>query len=646
MQGSAFSTDGHLPQRVGFKVPKAGTPGFLSLDDMRYWRDSLDGSWGESVEDEGGLDDQQESSESLYFQHFDLISVNGENAVRTGSAPADADAAVDSLTPVDIQVRVRPARNRQTHKERAERLAKFARGVLTDIRKKRDIFRLVASDQVIRHVGVMRALFDDRRWPAVPTVFDEEADEDRAEWEAAHRRFPIIVEVRNPRFVRWRMTDSGELLAVTEKYQTTVAEARLSFSDCPRAVTLLLGRRPNDKVWISDIWVDTDRCVLLDEEPVFGEGDSGVRAHGYPEPPYVIVPFRELHFEEPSRRYRGMLSNAKGLYQIESQVLTAHTVMLYWNAWRSFKGHFADKDRKIDIRPGSFIDVDPARGESIELMGGEPVPPELMNTASIIDAYIQRNGVAQGPRTQEGTRSAQQVWAIQSIRQLKVEPGKQALQQGVERLLMLIARILTTRLPAGERLTLPVPGRDREGNPIGEVTITVGDLLSYEESFDVTFGRRLDPAVLEQAKAVMGLALNNWMPRIKSWELSGLTESPEEWEDELYLQAVNDLDFMKEVGAWEALVASFGADSWQVQNYVQRMQQPPPGRRGAPAPAAQNGQVAGPLQPTALPPGPAMGAGPAPGRSAPVGGRMGPSAPRGGGGGGMPGQTAPGVPTG
>lgn len=325
--------------------------------------------------------------------------------------------------------------------------------------------------------------------------------------------------------------------------------------------------------------------------------------------------------------------------------MTAHVWMLFWNSWRTFKGHFADPNRSVSIVPGEFIDVDPQRNEYLELMGGEPVPPELMNTAGIVDSYIQRNGVAQGPRTQEGTRSAQQVWAIQSIRQLKVEPAKQSLQQGIERLLMLTSRILVTRLP-DERLTMPVPGRDREGSPIGEVSIAVSDLESYEEAWDVTFGRRLDPAVLEQAKAVMGLAANNWMPRMKSWELSGLTESPEEWEDELYIQQVGDLDFMKEVGAWEQLVAYYGPDSWQVQYYQQRMQQPPPtrGRGGGGMPPAQQGLMR-PTQPTALPPGPALGGGPAPGRSAPVGGRLGQAAPRNGMGGGMPGQTTPGVPS-
>lgn len=649
----AFSTDGFVSKRTSRVGPYPNAPGSLSLEDMRMYADALDGLWTEDAGDttapEGSFSDQQAASEELYFQHFEIISPRGQHAVRTGSAPADADAAIDSLVPTDIQVRVRPARNRETHKDRADRLAKFARGIIAHVRKKRDIFRLVSSDQVIRHVGILRVTFDTRLWPTQPVGLDEDK---REEWELRSRKFPVLVQVRNPRYVRWQQNDEGDLIAVAESYYTSVGEARVELSEYPIAIDLLRGRRPTEKIRIRDIWVVTDRCILIEDQPIFGYGDDGVLAHGYDEPPYIIIPFRELHFEEMGRRYRGMLSNAKGLYQIESQVLTAHVWMLFWNSWRTWKGHFAG-GRKVEIIPGEVIDVDPQRGEYLELMSGEAVSPELMGTASMVDAYIQRNGVAQGPRAQEGTRSAQQVWAIQSIRQLKVEPAKQSLQQGVERMLTLIARILVARLPADTKLWLPVPGRDRDGEPIGEVSIAISDLATYEESFDVTFGRRLDPAVVEQAKSMMGFAMNGWMPRIKSWELSGLTESPEEWEDLIALQKVDDLDFITEITTYQRLLSYYGNDpnDWRVAMYQQRMQNPPPVRgrvAGGGGAAAANGQMRGPIQPTSLPTGPAPTAGGvAPQRGSPqLTGRIGPAAPRGVSSGGMPGETAAGIPGG
>ena len=75
-------------------------------EEVVYWRDHLVSRWGE-------LDNAMEDEEDLYFQSFDVESPGGRLAVKTGSAPADADAAIDSLVPPDISVRVRPARARQ-----------------------------------------------------------------------------------------------------------------------------------------------------------------------------------------------------------------------------------------------------------------------------------------------------------------------------------------------------------------------------------------------------------------------------------------------------------------------------------------------------------------------------------------------------
>ena len=155
----------------------------------------------------------------------------------------------------------------------------------------------------------------------------------------------------------------------------------------------------------------------------------GVAEHGYPELPYVIVPFRELTFDDMERRYRGMLTNAAGLYPIESNVLTMQVWMLAINAWRTYLGWTKD-GREIQIRPGQYIPIDQRIGEYLQMLEGQPVPDELLQTNSVVDNYIQRNGVAQGPRSAEGTRSAQQLWAIQSMRTLKIESAKDALVRG------------------------------------------------------------------------------------------------------------------------------------------------------------------------------------------------------------------------
>lgn len=604
----------------------------LTLEDFRYWRDSLSSEWLSSVDgDEDSLDDQQAAEERLYFQHFTILSPEGKLAVKTGSAPSDADAAIDSLTPTDIQVRVRPARNRENHKKRAELVAKFGRGVVAEWRKQKDLARLVAGNMAIRRVGVMRVLFDARRWPPMPKKRMSKEAKEEFEWKK-RKKFPVILESRNPRYTRWRQLDDGSIVAVVETYKTTVGEARIAYSAYDKIWSILAGRSPNDALIVADVWIGTERAIFIDDQTVL-DGD-GIETHGYRRPPYIIIPFRELPFDEPSRRYRGMLSNAAGLYEIESQVLTMHVWQLAWNSWRTWKGHLR-QGRNLSIIPGEFVDIDPLIGEYIEMLEGEPVPPELLQTANIISLYIQRNGIAQGPSTQEGARSAQQVWAVQSIRQQKVEPGKQDLQRGFEQALTMAAEIVIDRLP-GQKITLPVPGKDEAGDPIGEIVITSADLDGYEESFTVTFGRRLDPALLEQAKAMMTLWSNKWMPYQTSVELGGLTDSPDEWKDMLLLEAVDNLDFMKEIAGHEQLSQYYGADDWRTMTFQQRMQ----------SMQVQSGQgnvsqsTPG-VQPTAMPSGPAPGAqgqiaGPRPIRA---GGRMPASPPPNVRGGGMPGQT-------
>lgn len=608
----------------------------LTLDDFRTWRDSLNGNWMTNFDDgtqggsyEGGLDDQQRFEEDLYFQHFTIESPGGKLAVKTGSAPADADAAIESITPTDIQVRVRPARNRDNHKKRADRIAKFGRGVLAEWRKHKDLFRLVSGNMAIRRVGVMRVLYDERLWPPYPPEANTKAKREEFEWR--HRKFPIILESRNPRLVRWHELDNGELAVVVEHYATTVAEARIAFGRFPKTWGILAGQEPNQIVWVDDIWIGRQRAVLVANEPIL-PGD-GIEEHGYRRPPYIIVPFSELPFDAMGRKYRGMLSNASGLYEIESQALTMHVWQLAWNAWRTWIGHFNDPNRDLNIVPGKFIDVNPALGESIQMLEGEPVPPELLQTANIISAMLQRNGVSQGPSTQEGTRSAQQVWAIQALRQQKVEPGKRALQLGTEQALTIMAEIIVDRFP-GEKITLPVPGKDEKGDPYGEITITSADLDGYEESFSVTFGRRLDPAMLEQATKLMALWANKWMPYLASVELSGMTDSPEEWVGQRLLEDVDNLDFMKEAAAYDAIVATYGGDEndWRVQEFRRRMQavQPQQTNVGQRGPAG--------VQPTAMPAGPSPAAArpmtPQGGR-----GRMAPAAPANVRPGGPPGQT-------
>ena len=552
-----------------------------TFNDMVYWKDHLQAQWGD-------LDQEQEAEADLYFQAFDVESPGGRLAVKTGSAPSDADAAIDSLVPPDVSVHVRPARAREKYRKQADKLTRFGKAMIYSWRRRKDFVRQIATDMVIQRVGVGRVMVDRTLWPEKPgdlrrsttppeksedeseeayearvATFQEDDEEDA--WEVRHRRRnPIVWQRRDPRIVRWRESDEGELLVVVEHYQTSVIEAQAAWLKMyPEGVrTATRGMEPDEDIWVDDVWQGRWRCLILNDIPLFPVGSDGefkgVVEHGYPEIPYLIAPFRELTFDDMERRYRGMLTNAAGLYPIESNVLTMQVWMLAINAWRTYLGWTKD-GRQIEIRPGQYIPMDQRIGEYLTMLEGQPVPDELLRTTAVMDSYIQRNGVAQGPRSAEGTRSAQQLWAVQSMRTLKIESAKDALTRMLTRSLELAAEELELML--GDRLTLPVPGKTKDGEDLGEVTVKPEDIDGYWEGFEVSLGRRLDPALLEQWKALQALQANKWIPHRQSIELSGATDNPQEWLDELVREAVDALPFVIEQVGLERVKNWFGEDS-------------------------------------------------------------------------------------
>jgi len=272
--------------------------------------------------------------------------------------------------------------------------------------------------------------------------------------------------------------------------------------------------------------------------------------------------------------------------------------MLAINAWRTYLGWTKD-GRELQIRPGQYIPIDQRIGEYLQMLEGQPVPDELLQTTSVVDQYIQRNGVAQGPRSAEGTRSAQQLWAIQSMRTLKIESAKDALVRAITRALELAAMELEVCLQ--DRLTLPVPGKDRNGEDLGEITIRPEDIDGYWDGWEVSLGRRLDPAILEQWKALQALQANKWMPHRTSIELSGATDNPQEWIDELIREAVDALPFVIEQVGLERVKNWFGEDSERFIALSQKLLEQQQAQRSPMAPQG------GTQQPPGLPKGGGQG---------------------------------------
>lgn len=591
-----------------------------TLAEMQDWRDQLRGEWSTSEGGEEDLLTQMQKEEDLYYQQFPVEAPYGKFTVKTGSAPSDLDAAVDSLAPpANVQVKVKPLRSREKYKKQAQKLRYAAAGFLAAWRKRRDELRILTVDQALRRLAIARVMFDESLWPNYPADIAnkptdvseedlEEWDDRRIAWEARNRRqCPIILERRDPRYTYFREYH-GKIIVVVEHYTTSPLDAYAAFAGYPKARHILRGMHAtNTSVTVDEVWYDQWRCIMLNDQPIFDTDEQedgyvggvyeGVQEHGYPEIPYAYAAFREVPIENPGKRFRGMLTNGRHLYPIESNVLSMHVFMLAHNAWRTFVGYTVD-GRDMEIIPGRYISIDQRKGEYLNVLEGRPVPPELTGTAELVDQYIQRNGVAQGPRSAESTRSAQQLWAIQNNRQLKLESPRGSLQRLVERCLELAFQITETLM--SEPLTLPVPGYDREGNALDEVTIRPEDINGYWDAAKVTFIRRLDPAMLEQAKIIQALVAAEFMPEEVGWELSGFTDSPEEWKDLIMDQKTEKLPFVMEVLGLQRLEETLGRDHPMYQLVLQKiiegkaMQEAGGGPGQMATPAAPSGPVAEP----------------------------------------------------
>jgi hypothetical protein len=564
----------------------------MAIESLHFFEQGTDApsewefwNWASVLRSEfADLREEQSEEEAIYFQAFDVFVPqttlpNPVQPIKTGSAPADANAAIDSLVPPKIIIKVRPARNRKKYKDQATKLALAGTALLDSWRKREDVLKLLAADMVIHRVGVGRVLYDPSLFPPfnAPDQDEQESDEDHsARVEDARedftirkrKRCPIIFERRDPKAVSWRM-HNGEILVMAEEFQTTALEALQTFRGFPAAKKYLDQYRENPayKCTVKDVWYGKYRCMYLDDIPIFrrasvddrtlGLTDDGVVEHGYPLIPYIVVAFRELPFVEPNFRYRGMLTEAKGLYPAESNVLTMNIAILGWNAWRTWKGWTHDT-KPIEVVPGQYIPLDPRKGEYLEMLEGTAVPPEVMEMAATLDTYIQRNGVAQGPRTAEGTRSGQQLWAIQAMRAMKIENAKMGLAAAVG--IALGYAVMEIEENVKEKIVLPIDAKDKDGQDMGEVSISPSDIDGYWEGFKAVFVLRQDPATIEQGKGLAALWAQNFMPWEAAVEMAGMTDNPAEWEAAIFREKAERSAIMVDLMTLERIRAFYDPD--------------------------------------------------------------------------------------
>lgn len=565
-----------------------------SFQELLQWRDELNSNWESGTSNTDSLDDQQEADEALYFQNYSVTAIDGDPyAAQTGSAPEDVDATVDSLVPSRILIKVVPPGGDKKAKDKADRLRRGGQAVLEAWRRPKDIIREIVVDMVHRRYAVARVMFDERLWRDDPSkLTKKQKQEDVAEWKKKHfDELPIVLDRRPARFTRWR-EHRGKMVLVVEDYWTTVLEAKQQFWQFPQAQRILLQKDPFDNVRVSDVWYEDWRALFLDDRPIF-ESDDGVLEHGYDEIPYVTAAFRELAtYDEPGKRFRGPTSNVAGLYPAESRVLSMQLTMLAFNAWRTHVGHTVD-GREIRIIPGHYIDIDKNRGEYLELLRGDPVPDELLRTESVIDQLIQRNSSSASGRGSDNARSAQQLYAAQALRGLKTEPARDALALLIEKALKLVMMEIETIV--GEPITLPYPVKSKDSD-FGLVTIGPNNIGGYWGGFRVSFGKRLDPASLEQAKVLQNWSKDKWISWETSHELAEVLEDIAHEEETMVLEAVDRLPFMIETAAADQVENYYGETSWQystIRTQIEQGRSEQANQGGAASLPAPGGNVSG-----------------------------------------------------
>jgi hypothetical protein len=133
-------------------------------------------------------------------------------------------------------------------------------------------------------------------------------------------------------------------------------------------------------------------------------------------------------------------------------------------------------------------------------------------------------------------------------------------------------------------LTLPLPGRDEQGNERGQVSIRAADLKDYADCYEVTFGSRPDPALIELNKSLMAFSQGGYMPIRTAIEMGGLTDVAQDWLDEMRRQKLENLPGQAELAAIKQYENYYGPNSEEVLALKQLMQQQHQGQGGGQPP--------------------------------------------------------------
>ena len=489
-----------------------------------------------------------DSETDLYFQTFRLTAPEGYRTVRLGTAPADIDQAVETLMPsAVIGVHVPPAKDTQEWQELADRRGKWLRALLQRWREHQDIVHQLLWAELVQNVRFAFVGYD----PLPPHLEDppseirgESAESYRVRLEAwANERenhLPVTFELK-PEGTVYCQEQNGRIVRLWEAYSREVADLHYWYppSKFPSVKLATQGYDPMQRVSFIAYWDENWRAAYVDYNPIFSSRGGNDETRGVVPNPYGCLPFVRFYFKKlpvnsVDRSYRGFLSNAREMYETESQIASQGLAILSRAAWPVVLTRFID-NRKFVQTPGSSFPLRP--GESVDVFAGAAPLPEVGQMWDRIRATIRQNALgASAGQMPAGIRSASALSMVSGVDRNKVMPALRECERGLAEALTIAEKIVENL--HGEPVTLPY-GKTGTGNSLAQVSVGPSDIRRYYAK-EIDFGPDYGPDVVQRAAALDTLTQHKFMPRSKAWELlPEWCESVTDWNN-LLIQEASD----------------------------------------------------------------------------------------------------------
>ncbi len=562
-----------------------------------------------SIDRCGTRDSDLDALDEYYFQEGEH-SATGETAegierVRLPYATNAVDLAQDLLGQAKMTVTVPALGEGTTQKKLADAAEKYLKAVLDQSARyqKQDLLSRAAWLVSMRGQLAARVL-------ALPQWLEKEEAEEGETKYSTGPRLPLLVQLRDPRYVYPEFGVDG-LSYIVERRTRKVLDLREMLCD-PK---LLEGQDEDDDVEWTEYWDRKTYCYWADGAVIKLAGSKeGPWPHLYGGLPYTFEFARQTGRLEPEKRARPLLQAAKGVIdRMDLQDSAEATFIAQYNG-DALVVYSDDDSFKMDARPGAVNYMRP--NERVEWMRAGRQPIEVQAAHTKYSAQFDR---ATFPGSMYGVDPGR-VMSGFAITQLN-QSGQARLAPLAACIERTLAGVMESVLMISENFLQPLIGGPIEFYTFGlvqnpetgdkykarvqskldaskfggfySVEVSLSDLLPADEQANVVMASRV------RAAGSDGRPLLSWETAVDRWKLTG---SPSEERDRIDREAAwNDPEvallrrtlFVAEVKAELGKeLADLGVDVDQVLAQAQAQGQeggpeaPTPGAGAPPGPAA------------------------------------------------------------